>query len=97
MVQIKKSFGTFPEEIGVLDTAVTFNEEGIAEVEEQAIVDVLTQIPGYEVITAEASEEIKVPKEDPTEDEPIEEVNAPVEASEAPKAKPTPRRKTIKK
>lgn len=87
-MQVKKSFGTFPEDIGVLDTIVSFNEEGIAEVTEEGIVNVLTQIPGYEVIGETTSED-----EDKEDFEDQEDPTEATEEQEAPKAKPAPKRK----
>jgi hypothetical protein len=73
MKQIKKVYGEYPITTVVLTKEVEFNAEGIAEIEDEEVIEVLLQIPGYE----------EVVYTDPSEDDDKEE-EAP-EVPEAPK------------
>lgn len=86
MKKYLKTFGEKPETVVVLRTNVFFNAEGIAEVEDDAVADVLDAVPGYEFVSeggkkAKADKAPEKPKQAPVE-EPMEEVEDKITSEE---------------
>lgn len=91
MVKVVKLFGENPEKVHVLDTAVEFDAEGVAEVSTE-IAEVFGQIPGYEVTDEfQTAESVEEPEESPSEED-AEETE-----EEAPKPKRPARKAPTKK
>jgi hypothetical protein len=75
--KFRKVFGETPEEVVVLRTKVFFDADGIGEVEDDEVADVLTRIPGYEFVSGDqedpkGEETPEKPSESPENDTPDE-------------------------
>jgi hypothetical protein len=93
MPVIRKTFGEFPLKTFVNTTEVSFDAEGLAEVE-QEIFDALLTVPGFEANEAEESPSEVEDEDSETEDEQTSEDES---TEEAPAPKPSRKRPSIKK
>lgn len=97
---VQKTFGSFPDKTVVLNTLVMFDAEGYAEVDNEDVLDVFRQVPGYVVYEDKLTEDPPSTEDDPpivTSEDDIpedgEEENTSEDEQEAQKPKPPAKKK----